>query len=106
MEELFELLREGVRACLGEIPPGEEGPGVSEEIRLPDIGDDRFGAIAVFGEAGGWAEWRVHGGLVRDGAVLAMVNIVDVNADAGPYYTIDEASQMVAVAHELLQRES
>ena len=102
IEELFELLRDGLEACLGEIPAGEEGPGVSEEIELPEIGDDRFGALVVFAEAGDWAEWRIHGGLVRDGAVLAMFNVIDVRADAEPHYTVDEAAEMMATAHELL----
>ena len=102
IEELFELLRDGTEACLGEIPAGEEGPGVSEEIELPDIGDDRFGALSVFTEADDWAEWRIHGGLIRDDAVLAMITIIDIRADAEPYYTVDQAGDMMATAVELL----
>ena len=102
IEELFGLLDDGMEACLGEIPAGEEGAGVSEEIALPDIGDDRFGAVAVFAEAGDWAEWRIHGGLIRDGAVLAMITVGDIRADTEPYYTVEEAAEMMATAHELL----
>jgi hypothetical protein len=93
---------DGMEACLGEIPADDEGSGVSEEIELSEIGDDRFGALAVFSEAGDWAEWRMYGGLVRDGAVLAMITVGDICADADPYYTIDEAAEMMATAHELL----
>ena len=102
IEELFELLRDGTEACLGEIPAGEEGPGVSEEIELPDIGDDRFGALNVFTEAGDWAEWRIHGGLIRDTTVLAMITVIDIRADADPYYTPDQVGDMMATAVELL----
>jgi hypothetical protein len=102
IENLFELLRDGTEACLGEIPAGEEGPGVSEEIELPDIGDDRFGALNVFAEAGDWAEWRIHGGLIRDTTVLAMITVIDIRADADPYYTPDQVGDMMATAVELL----
>src|SRR5690606_5010496 len=45
IEATFELLRDGMTACLGEIPADEEGPGLAEEMALPDVGDDRFGAL-------------------------------------------------------------
>jgi hypothetical protein len=102
IESLFELLRDGTEACLGEIPAGEEGPGVSEEIELPDIGDDRFGALNVFAEAGDWAEWRIHGGLIRDDTLLALITVIDIRADAEPYYTADQVGDMMATAVELL----
>jgi hypothetical protein len=96
----------GLEACLGEIPAGEEGPGRSEVLVLPDIGDDRWGMTTVLGEAGGWAEWRIHTGFVRDGAVLAVITIVDIRADTEPYDTLDEVGDMIATAAGLLDQAS
>ena len=55
---------------------------------MPDVGDDRWGVLTMFTEAGDWAEWRLHSGLIRDNAVLAMIPIIDMRADTEPYYTI------------------
>lgn len=101
IEATFELLRDGMAACLGEIPAGEEGPGLAEEMTLPDVGDDRYGVLATVEEAGGWAEWRLHSTLVRDGAILAEIVITDIRADDEPYYTIDQVGEMVETAVEL-----
>ena len=97
---------QNVELAGGQIPAGEEGAGTSEQMELPDIGDDRWGAITVFDEEGGWAEWRLHGGLIRDGAVLVMIIVGDIRADSEPYYTIDEVGEMMVTAHELLQQDS
>ena len=102
IEATFELLRDGMTACLGEIPAGEEGPGLAEELALPDVGDDRAGAILTMNEAGDWAEWRLHDVLVRDGSVLVSLVVVDIRADDEPYYTLDQVGQMVATTVELL----
>ena len=100
VEATFELLRGGMAACLGEIPADEEGTGFAEEMKLPDVGDDRYGVITTFEEAGGWAEWRLHNTLVRDGPVLVSMMVVDIRADAEPYYTLDQIGEMVETAVE------
>jgi hypothetical protein len=102
-EELFDLLRDGLEACLGEIPAGEEGPGTTEEFDMPDVGDDRWGMTTVIDEAGGWAEWRIHTGLIRDRAVLAMITVGEIRANTEPYYTMDEVGDMMTTAFELLE---
>lgn len=101
IEATFELLRDGMQACLGEIPAGEEGPGMAEEMQLPEVGDDRYGVLATVEEAGGWAEWRLHSALVRDGAILAHIVITDIRADAEPLYSVEDVGEMVETAVEL-----
>lgn len=96
--ETFDLLRDGMQACLGEIPADDEGGGTAEEMPLPDLGDDRYGVLMLLDEGGGWAEWRLHQALVRDGAVLALVSVVDIRADTEPLYTVDEVGDLMATA--------
>ena len=69
---------------------------------LPDVGDDRYGSLLTMDEAGGWAEWRLHTALVRDGATLVSIVVVDIRADTEPYYTADQVGDMVETAVELL----
>jgi hypothetical protein len=102
IETTFGLLREGMEACLGELPADEEGPGLAEEMALPAVGDDRYGVLYTLAETGGWAEWRLHSAIVRDGPVLLSLMIADIRADAEPYYTLDEVGQMVETAVDLL----
>jgi hypothetical protein len=98
----FTTLRDGAAACLGEIPAGEEGPGFAEEIALPAVGDDRYGAMLTMEEAGGWAEWRLQIALVRDGAALAWITILDIRAGAEPFFTLADVGRMVETAIDLL----
>ena len=102
IEATFELLREGQQACLGEIEAGEEGPGMAEEMELPDVGDDRYGVLVTVAEAGDWAEWRFHTALVRDGSVLIQIVVTDIRAGVDPYYTVEDAGEMVTTAIDLL----
>jgi hypothetical protein len=102
MAATFATLRDGAAACLGEVPAGDEGPGFAEEMPLPVVGDDRYGAMLTMEEAGGWAEWRLHVALVRDGAVLVWITIVDIRAGDEPFYTVDEIGRMVETAVDLL----
>jgi hypothetical protein len=104
VETTFGLLRDGLEACLGDIPAGEEGPGTAEEMPLPEVGDERYGVLTTIEEAGGWAEWRIHGALVRQGPILAWIQVVDIRAGEGvePYYTIDEVGDMVQTAIDKL----
>lgn len=94
----FELLRDGMAACLGEFESDEEGSGSAEVMALPDVGDDRYGVLMVIEESGGWAEWRLHQALVRDGAVLALVSVVDIRAETEPLFTVDDVGDLVTAA--------
>lgn len=93
----FELLRDGLTACLGDIPAGEEGPGTAATMPLPDVGEDRFGTLVTIEEAGGWAEWRLHSALVRDGAVMTWIVIGDIRAGDGvePYFSESDIDTIV-----------
>lgn len=95
MAESFDLVREGMLECLGEMPAGEEGPGFAEELEVPEVGDDRLGVLITMEEAGGWAEWRIHEVLMRDGPVLMQFVVVDIRAGVEPYFTTEEFGEMV-----------
>ncbi len=106
IETTFGLLRDGMQACLGEIPADEEGPGTAEAMTLPRTGDDRFGVLATIEEAGAGsdAEWRLHNALVRQGAVLMLLDVVDIRVGEGvePYYSTDTVSRFVEIAVDRL----
>jgi hypothetical protein len=74
----FEALRDGMRACEGDFPAGEEGPGTVEPMTIPDVGDDRYGELTTLEEAGGGAYWLLHNSLVREGPVLMTLQVVDI----------------------------
>lgn len=98
LESSFESLRDGMTACFGEMPAGEEGPGFVEALTLPDIGDDRFGALMKIEEAGGWAEWHIQEALVRDGATFMKFVMVDIRAGVEPYFSADDFAGIVQTA--------
>lgn len=100
----FDLLSEGMQACLGEVAIEDEGPSTAAEMTLPDLGDDRFGVLLTVEEAGGNAEWRIHSALVRQGPVLALIQVVDIRAGEGvePYYSIDDVGAMMQTAVDRL----
>lgn len=98
IERSFESLEDGMIVCLGETPAGEEGPGFSEELAVPGVGDDRFGVLTTIEEAGGWAEWRIQEALVRDGSVLMKVVVVDIRAGADPYFSDADFGEIVRTA--------
>ena len=60
VESTFNALRDGMRACQGKFPAGEEGPGNAEPMTIPDVGDDRYGVLTTMEEAGGGAYWLLH----------------------------------------------
>lgn len=99
----FARLRNGSGACLGEFEADEEGPGLVETMDVPDLGDDRFGVLMTVEEAGGWAEWRLHHVVVRDGAVLMILVVTDIRADAEPYFTTDDVGEIARTAIDKLQ---
>lgn len=94
----FDLVREGTTACFGVIPADEEGPGLAEELEVPDIGDDRFGVLITIEEAGGWAEWHIQEAFVFDGPILMRLVLVDIRAGDDPYFTTEEFGAMVTTA--------
>ena len=100
----FDLLRQGAEACLGEIDAGEEGPGYAEVMDVPDLGDDSYGVLMTVEEAGGWAEWRLHEIIVRDGPVLMVTVVTDIRAGDGvePYFTIDAIGDIAQTALDKL----
>ena len=104
IEATFDVLRDGMEACLGDIAAGEEGPGTAVEMTIPEVGDDRYGVLLTFEEAGGWAEWRLHPALVRQGPVLMSMQVMDIRAGegVGPYYSVEEVGAMFQTAVDRL----
>jgi putative hemolysin len=96
----FDLLRDGIEACLGDIEADEEGPGYAEAMEVPELGDDRYGVLTTVDEAGGWAEWRLHQVIVRDGSALMSLVVTDIRAgdDVEPYFTIDAVGDIARTA--------
>lgn len=104
VETTFNALRDGMRACQGRIPAGEEGPGKSEPMTLPDVGDDRYGELTTMEEAGGGAYWLLHNSLVRQGPVLMDLQVVDIVVGEGvqPAFTPEDIGTFVTTAVEHL----
>lgn len=102
LADSFTIVRDELRACLGPIPAGEEGPGFAEELTVPEVGDDRFAALITIEEAGGWAEWRVHEIFVRQGPVVMLLVIVDIRAGVDPYFSTSDIDDIVRTAAEKL----
>ena len=102
VQRTFELLREGMKACLGEVDTGEEGPGMAAEMTTPGVGDDRYGVLTTVQEAGGGGEWLLHNTLVRQGAVLMMIDVVDIHLGVDPLFTIDDVGAIVTTATDEL----
>ena len=102
-EGRFTSLRDGMAACLGELPAGDEGPGVAEEMPLPDLGDDRYGVRTTLEEQGGDAEWLFHQVFVREGAVLLVVDVVDIRmGEVEPLFTRADVDAIAATAVDRL----
>jgi hypothetical protein len=104
VERTFNALRDGMVACQGKIPAGEEGPGVSASMTIPDVGDDRYGELTTLEEAGGRAYWLLHNSLVRQGPVLMDLQVVDIVMGEGvqPEFTIQDIGKFVTTAVERL----
>ena len=104
IEATFTALRDGMRACQGEIPAGDEGPGMTEPMAIPDVGDDRYGDLTNLGEAGGGAYWLLHNSLVRQGTVLMDLQVVDIVMGEGvePEYTTEDIATFLTTAVEKL----
>jgi hypothetical protein len=100
----FEALRDGLRACEGDLPSGEEGPGTVEPMAVPEVGDDRFGELTTVQEAGGGAYWLLHHTLVRQGSVLMSVQVVDIvmGRQARPAFTAEDIDTFLTTAVDKL----
>jgi hypothetical protein len=104
VETTFDALRDGMRACEGEFPAGEEGPGTIEPMPVPEVGDDRYGELTTMEEAGGGAYWLLHNSLVRQGPVLMDLQVVDIVMGEGvqPVFTNEDVATMLTTALERL----
>ena len=104
VEKTFDALREGMRACQGKIPAGEEGPGETEPMSIPEVGDDRYGELTTMEEAGGGAYWLLHNSLVRQGPVLMDLQVVDIVMGNGvqPVFTTEDIGTFLTTAVEKL----
>lgn len=93
-------MRTGSDACLGDFPADEEGPGHVETMAVPDLGDDSFGVLMVVEERGGWAEWRLHHVVMRDGPVLMYLVLTDIRAGDGvePYFSTEDIGEIARTA--------
>lgn len=78
VESLFNDIASGYKECLGELPAGEEGPGIVTELDIESVGDQRIAALARIEEAGGGGMWNIYSVLVREGAVLMSITAVDI----------------------------
>lgn len=96
--ESFSLIRDGSFDCFGEIAAGEEGPGRSEELSVPAVGDERFGVLTTIEEAGGWAQWHIQEAVVRQESVLMKLVVVDIRAGVEPYFSSEEFGNIVRLA--------
>lgn len=107
VESTFEALRDGMRACLGSIPAGEEGPGKAEPLAVPAVGDDRYGELTTVAEAGGGADWLIHSALVRQGPVLMELQVVDIVMGEGvrPAFTTEDIGTFLTTAVGRLPQE-
>ena len=104
VETTFNALREGMQACQGQFPAGEEGPGKAEPMTIPDVGDDRYAVLTTMEEAGGGAYWLLHNSLVRQGPVLMDLQVVDIVMGEGvePAFTAEDIGTFLTTAVENL----
>jgi hypothetical protein len=104
VEKTFNALRDGMRACQGKIPAGEEGPGKAEPIAIPNLGDDSYGDLTTLEEPGGRAYWLLHNSLVRQGPVLMDLQVVDIVMGKGvqPAFTTGDIGTFLTTAVEKL----
>jgi hypothetical protein len=104
IETTFDLIRDGMQACLGDFAADQEGPGSSETMAIPDVGDDRFGVLVTVGEAGASGEWRLYNALIRQGPVLMLMVVYDIRAGEAvePQFSIDDIGELIQAAVDKL----
>jgi len=104
IETTFNALRDGMQACQGKIPAGLEGPGKSEPMAIPAVGDDRYGELTTLEEAGGGAYWLVYQSLVRQGPVMMELQVFDIVMGEGvqPAFTTKDIGTFLTKAVEKL----
>jgi hypothetical protein len=99
VESLFDDIASGYKECLGELPAGEEGPGIVTELDIEPVGDQRIATLARIEEAGGGGMWNVYSALVREGSVLMSITAVDVVlGDLEAEIGISDLDAMLSVA--------
>ncbi len=104
VEATFTALRDGLQACQGEMPAGDEGPGKTEPMTIPDVGEDRYGELISVEEAGGGAIWLLHHSLVRQGSALMEMLVTDIAMGEGvePEFTPDDIATFLTTAVDKL----
>lgn len=104
MQATFGALRDGMVVCQGEFPAGEEGPGTTEPIVVPEVGDDVYADLTTMEEAGGGAYWLIYNTWVRQGPVLMDLQVVDIVMGEGvdPVITTEDVGTFVTTAVERL----
>jgi len=78
LSEVLKDLSDGLDACVGAIPAGEEGPGTLVRFEPVAVGDERTGALYTIEEAGGAGTWYVYEVIARKGDVLTSLSVVEV----------------------------
>lgn len=96
---MFDDLADGFVDCLGEMPAGEEGPGITTEVDIEPVGDQRIAVLATVEEAGGEGTWHVYSTLVRSGSVFMSLVVVDiVLGDLPLELTVTEVNRILSTA--------
>jgi hypothetical protein len=99
VESLFDDIASGYKECLGELPAGEEGPGIVTELDIEPVGDQRIATLARIEESGGGGVWNVYSALVREGSVLMSITVVDiVLGDLEAEIGVSDLDAMLSVA--------
>lgn len=97
--DLFPAIEE----CLGDIPAGEEGPGVATKIDISSGGDEQIAVLTRVEEAGGRGQWYIYNAVVRKGSVLMSVMLGDVYiGDLQPEVDLEDFDAIVATAVDKL----
>jgi hypothetical protein len=104
VQATFEALSDGMRACEGDFPAGEEGAGTVEPMTVPAVGEDRYGELTTMEEAGGGAYWLLHNAVVRDGPVLMSLQVVDIVVGEGVQraFTAEDVDTLLTTAVDKL----
>lgn len=105
IEATFTALRDGVTACFGGPTESEDGSYTSAELAVGDLGDDRIASRDVLLQAdGAEVAWTNNTALVRKGAVLMGVNVIEVvlGADTQPVLTEENVQAILTTIADKL----
>jgi putative hemolysin len=97
IEDLFELLRDGMTSCVpGTTLLPDGGEFEVSLLDLPPVGDDRFGVhLRQIDQPEGNDRWDIRQVIVRDGPVLMWLSEVEINTTSDP--VVDTATLEGAV---------